>query len=418
MIRRHLENIIPSSLATFPVVLLTGARQVGKSTLIEHLHQQGIIHHIVTLDDFMALESARRDPDGFLAQFPGKIAIDEIQRAPNLLLAIKKLVDQKREPGRFFLTGSANILSYPGVTESLAGRMDMMHLEGLSLAELQGKETPSSFLEDLNSGIKLPELAAKWNEKLAKSPALSREQIFHHIYYGGFPEVALKADPTFRERWYASYQTAYVERDVRDLSRLLDVVSFSQVFRLTGLQTGQMFNVKRLATEVGLDQRTISRYLEILELTFQINLIRPYFANVRKRFIKTPKLYMNDSGHACFLAGVTSSIALPQHPSFGAFLETWMWAEIRKLLSLTVGITTHFYRTHQGREVDFLLNRGQTYWGIECKASPHISPAHLKGLEDMLPLLGEQAYGIILCPTERAFVLSDRILAAPIGVLS
>ena len=417
MIKRHLEHIIPSSLASFPVVLLTGARQVGKSTLVKHLQQQGAIRHIITLDDYMALESARRDPEGFLTQFPGSLAIDEVQRAPDLLVAIKKMVDEKRQPGRFFLTGSANILSYPGITESLAGRMDMMHLEGLSLAELGRKETPGTFLEDLSLGLSLPDLAAKWNEAPEKSSPLTREQIFHHIYYGGFPEVALKADQTFCGRWYASYQAAYVERDVRDLSRLLDVVSFSKVFRLAGLQTAQLFNVKKMATEVGLDQRTVSRYLEILELTFQVNLLRPYFTNARKQFIKTPKIYMNDSGYACFLAGVASPAALPQHPAFEALLETWMWAEIRKLLSLTVGFSAHFYRTHQGREVDFLLTRGQTCWGIECKASPHITPAHLKGLEDLLPLLGGQAYGLILCPAERAFVLSDRIIAAPISIL-
>lgn len=295
--------------------------------------------------------------------------------------------------------------------------MDMLTLEGLSLTELRKKKKPSSFLSDLSSGLKPTELAAKWNEDLTHSPCIAKEQFFHHIFYGGFPEVALKDDPIFRERWYASYQAAYIERDVRDLSRLLDVVSFSQVFRLAGLQTGQLFNIHSLATEVGLDQRTVKRYLEILNITFQVNSIRPYNTNLRKRLTKTPKLYMNDSGQACFLAGTTSPSALPQHPSFGFLFETWVWSEIRKLLSLTVGITTHFYRTVEGKEVDFLLNRGQQYWGIECKASAQITPSHLKGLKDMLPLLGDQAYGIILCPTDRAFVLSNRIVAAPISVL-
>lgn len=416
MVRRHLETIIPSSLATFPVVLLTGARQVGKSTLVEHLHQQGFVQHIVSLDDLLALESARRDPEGFLSQFSGKVAIDEIQRAPQLLVTIKKLVDQNREPGRFLLTGSANILSYPGVTESLAGRMDIIHLEGLSLAEQQGNDKQSPFLADLFKGLKPVELAAKWNEKFAESPILSRDEISRHVFYGGFPEVALKRDPVFRERWYSAYQSAYVERDVRDLSRLLDVVSFAQVFRMAGLQTGQLSNVKSLATEVGVDQRTVSRYLEILSLTFQTNLLRPYFKNTLKQFIKTPKLYMNDSGHACFLAGIGSPEALPQMPSFGALLETWLWGEIRKLLSLTVGVSTHFYRTHRGREVDFLLSKGQTYWGIECKASSNISRSDLSGMEDMLPILGDHAYGVFLCPADRAYVLSDRILVAPMGV--
>ena len=270
MIKRFLSPLVKNSLKLFPAVLINGARQVGKSTLVQQLVKEGVVKEYVSLDDLNFLEIAQNNPKGFIEQFKESVAIDEIQRAPNLLPALKKYIDENRIPGRFLLTGSANLLSVPGVSESLAGRLDIMTLEGLSVGEVIGQSKPSSFIEDLFSGACFSELASKWKEELQNKPYIKKEQIIEYIYYGGFPEVLLKKNPYFRTRWFSSYHTAYIERDVRDLSRILDIVSFGKLFKLLGLQTGNLVNYKTLGIESKLDQRTVSRYIEILEITFQI----------------------------------------------------------------------------------------------------------------------------------------------------
>ncbi len=417
MIVRHIHNFIRQSMLDFPAVLLNGARQVGKSTLAHQLQKTGVIDRYVTLDDLTTLRVALVDPDGFLQQFQGPVAIDEIQRAPDLLRAVKKRIDEDRKPGQFLLTGSANVLSYPGVSESLAGRVDIIPLEGLSLGELYRQEKPSSLISDLFSGTSLYDLAHHWNKSLENKPALTQQDLSSFIYFGGFPDVALKRDIRFRDRWFSSYETAYIDKDVKDLSRFLDVVSFSKLFHLAGLQTGNLLNQRTLSVEMGLDQRTVARYFEILEMTFQVQTLTPWFSNIRKRLIKTPKIYANDSGQASYLMGIASPDHLMTHPGFGALLETWVWAEIRKLLSMTAGIERHFYRTHLGKEVDFLLNQGMNYWGIECKASTSVSLADCKGITDMIEAIGPQAKGMILYAGSEVIVFSDRIIAVPLRIL-
>ncbi len=417
MIIRHIHDFIKQSLLDFPAVLLNGARQVGKSTLAHQLQKIGIIDRYVTLDDLTVLRAAHTDPDGFLQQFQGSVAIDEVQRAPDLLRAIKKRIDEDRHPGRFLLTGSANVLSYPGVSESLAGRVDIIRLEGLSVGELYRQEKPSSFISDLFSGSSAYELVNHWNKILKNKPFIPKNDLSSLIYFGGFPDVTLKKDIRFRNRWFSSYETAYIDKDVRDLNRFLDIVSFSKLFHLAGLQTGSLLNQKNLSIEVGLDQRTVSRYLEILEITFQVHTLTPWFANTRKRLIKTPKVYTNDSGQASYLMGISSPDNLISHPSFGGLLETWAWSEIRKLLSITAGIECSFYRTHLGKEVDFLLSHGMIHWGIECKASTNVSLKDCRGLTDMIEAIGPNTKGIILYAGDEVVSFADNIIAVPFRIL-
>lgn len=418
MIRRHISPFIEQSLQEFPAVLINGARQVGKSTLAQQLYRDGILKAYITLDDLSQLEAARKDPHGFISSITHPLAIDEIQRAPQLLQAIKKSIDEDRRPGRFLLTGSANIFSYPGISESLAGRIDIISLEGLSLGEILQQAAPSSFLNDLFSGIPLQELKDKWTQDIQQKPDIEIKSLNEHIFYGGFPEVALKKQERFRERWFSSYQSAYIERDVRDISRLLDVVSFAQLFRLVGLQTGNLLNHKNLAGEIGLDQRTVTRYLEILEMTFQASHLTPWFSNTRKRLIKTPKIYFHDAGQATYLSGIDTPVSLSTNPHFGAIFETWVWAELRKLLALTTGIERAFYRTHLGKEVDFLLYRGTTFWGIECKAAETVSIKDFQGLKDLQEALeSPNVKGLVLYRGNQIITFSENMLAVPLKCL-
>jgi predicted AAA+ superfamily ATPase len=418
MIRRYITGLVAQSLQKFPSVLLNGARQVGKSTLALQLQKEGLIKEYVTLDDLSILEIARRNPEGFIAQFKDSVAIDEIQRAPDLLIAIKRAIDTDRKPGRFLLTGSANLLSWPKVTESLAGRMDIITLEGLSIGEVLKQPTPSSFVKDLFSGLSTADLLQKWKEDLKAKPSLARAQVWDSIFFGGFPEIALVKDPDFTTRWFSSYLSAYIERDVRDLNRFLDVVSFSKLFRLAGVQSGNLLNYNTLGVEAGLDQRTVARYIEILEITFQLNQLRPWFSNTHKRLVKTPKVYMNDTGQMSYLLGLMNSDEAQNHPQYvGSLVETWLWAELRKLIHISSGIESFFYRTHIGKEVDFVLKRGEIFWGIECKATETLTHKHFNNLEDMQEVLGPKSRGIILHMGDKILPFSDGLIGIPFRLL-
>lgn len=415
MIKRHITSFIKQSLKDFSAVLIIGARQVGKSTVVKQLYNEGIFKSYITLDDISQLEAATKDPHGFIKNLNYPVAIDEIQRVPDLLKAIKKSIDEDKSPGRFLLTGSANIFSYPRISESLAGRIDVIHLEGLSLGEILNQNNHSSFISDIFSGNTIPELKNKWTKELKHKPNINSKFLNECIFYGGFPEVILKKQERFRERWFSSYQSAYIERDVRNINKFLDIVSFAKLFRLAGLQSSNLLNQKNLGIEVGLDQRTISRYLEILETTFQINRLMPWFSNTRKRLIKTSKIYMNDSGYASYINGITTPDMLQKSPYYGAIFETWLWAELRKLLTLSTGIEQAFYRTHLGKEVDFLLYKGDVFFGLKCKAAETIHSEHFAGLKDLSEALAPRVmHGIVLYNGNEIISFSDKFFALPL----
>ncbi len=417
MVKRHITSLVQQSLNDFPSVLLNGARQVGKSTLAQQLVAEGLFDDYVTLDDLLVLEAAETDPEGFISQYPGKIVVDEIQRVPKLLIAIKKKIDEDPRPGRYLLTGSANVLSYPKVAESLAGRMDIISLEGLSLGELYQRAHSTDLLNDLFDGIEVEDLISKWKKQSKNLPLINKESLCPYIFFGGFPTSIAKKSVGFSERWFSAYLKSYVERDVRDLSRLLDVVSFSKLFRLAGNNTGNLLNIKKLGSDIGIDQRTVSRYIEILTMTFQINLLNPWFGNAKKRLVKTPKVYCNDSGFACFLAGINQPKDLMTHSQSGALAETWLWSELRKILVYLPSVQAGFYRTHQGKEVDFLLSKGNRCVGIEFKWTDSIRSHDFNGLKDMQSAIGPNTRGIVLYTGKEIIPYTKDLFAVPVNCL-
>jgi predicted AAA+ superfamily ATPase len=415
MIPRHIASVIQESLRSFPAVLLLGPRQAGKSTLAQQLVHDGVLTRYTSLDDLAVLEAAKSDPDGFVEHLDGRVAVDEVQRVPDLMRALKRTIDADRRPGRFLLTGSANVLSRPGVTESLGGRVDVVQLDGLSLAELDRRPSRMNLLEELLSDSDWSRAVQQVHD--ARRTKLTRATVAERAFFGGFPEVALKREARFANRWFAAYVTTYVERDVRDLARLPDMVAFSRLFRLTGLRTGQILNVKNLGADAAVDQRTAANYLGLLEVTFQIERLPPWHASARKRLVKTPKVFLRDSGLACHLAGVDHPGALHDHPLFGALAETWVRAELRKHLALASGIQSSFYRTHQGKEVDFVLEKGRQCVGIEVKMTTGVTKADVAGLLDMQQAMGREARGILLYLGTEVVAFSKRLIAAPLGSL-
>lgn len=413
-IPRALHQPVASSLAEFAAVLLVGARQVGKSTLAGQLVEEGILVANATLDDAAVLAAAQFDPQGFVAGLAHGTAIDEVQRVPDLLRAIKLAIDRDRRRGRFLLTGSANVLSLPSTTESLAGRAALLELDGLSLAEIDGRDPPLGLLDVLFGNQKWPaamELLRALTSPL--SPARQRELVF----FGGFPEVALRRSATFHERWFRSYFSLYVERDARDLARIPDVAAFGQLFRLVASASGQLANMAQLGSDARIDQRTASRYLQLLELTFHVNRLPPWFRNVRKKLVKTPKLYMRDSGFACHLLGITEPSQLEGHRSAGSLWETWVLGELRKLLALAYGVDLTFFRVHAAAEIDFVMQRGDVLAAVEVKAGQTVGPDDFRGIRALRELVGKELRGLVLYGGNEVVSFGEGLAAVPFGVL-
>ncbi len=411
---RALRDPLLAALDDFPVVLMVGARQVGKSTLAEQLVREGRMaaHH--TLDDAPVLAAATADPAGFVAGLTHGTVIDEVQRAPDLLRAIKRAVDRDRRPGRFLLTGSANVLALPATTESLAGRAALLELEGFSLAELRQRAPPTDLLRVLLADDPWPAAMKRLAASvLPLTPAEQREAVF----FGGFPEVVLRRKAAFHQLWFRSYLTMYVERDARDLTRIPDATAVSRLFHLIASASGQTANMSSLAMDARIDQRSAARYLQLLENTFHVSRLPPWFRNVRKRLVKTPKLYLRDSGLACHLLGIAEPQGLQGHPATGALCETWVHAELRKLTAHAPTVRLHFLGIHGGAQCDFVLEREGRLATIEVKSGLTVGAEDFLGTHALREITGQPLRGLVLYGGEQVVSFGDGLAAVPFGVL-
>jgi predicted AAA+ superfamily ATPase len=403
MINRHILPEIKRSLKMFPCVLLIGGRQIGKSTILKQLYDEQLINDIYSLDSLSVLESLANDCEGFLQRTPFPVAFDEIQRYPKMMLAIKKIIDEQKRPGMFVLTGSANILSYPHFQESLAGRCDIITVEGLSTSEAL-KRPAKHLIKQLFDAKTISDFKPDFFGDM--------NLIDTGIFYGSYPEVRLNEDEYFRSKWFNTYEMAYIERDVRDFAKSIDIIGFGKVFKLLALQAGGLLNYHHLSVESGIDHRMIKRYIEILTITFQMTLLQPYYASARTRLVKSPKVYMNDVGHACYQQGIQTM----DQESNGHLLETWLFSELRKAMTLETNVEIYFYRTTKGKEVDFILKRGTTLRAIECKSKIPITTKDISGLHDFLSE-HKEALGFVFYKGNQLLPMADRILAVPMTYL-
>ncbi len=415
--RRNLSNTIAQSLRHFPAVLILGARQVGKSTLVKQCVIEGKVEDYATLDDANMLSALKDDPDGFLSRYSGRLALDEIQRVPDLMRALKKHIDADRQNGRFLLTGSANVLAHPEVSESLAGRMDVILLEGLALNEILSQPSSPSLVELLFTSDQSGNWIDALRLKLKQVKSLEQSDLLPLILLGGYPNNITEHDFKFTQRWFSAYETSYIERDVRDLTKSIDMLPFRKLLYLCGLRTGNLLNIHQLGADIGIDQRTAQRYLGLLELTFQVRRLFPWFTNNQKQLVKTPKIYLNDSGYACYMAGIHATEQLRNSPLLGSFVETWVFAELRKQFHHCPGLQAYFFRTHQGHEVDFVLNYGLQQCGIEVKWSSQIDKKDIEKLKRWQDLNTEPTRAIILYTGHEVVAFSDTLVAIPFSVL-
>ena len=415
MIQRHLEPLVLEALRQFPAVLVTGARQVGKSTLVQAMCRGSWKASYLTLDDRPTLDAALTDPDGFMAANPGPVAIDEIQRAPDLLRAMKRQVDRRRKRGQFLLTGSANLLTLKTVSETLAGRIALHQLHPFSDAELARRPSPSALLPRLfqskDAGAVL--------RGLRVSRPRSRDQVLSRILRGGYPDPALATQPAARRRWFEAYRATYIERDIMQLTAIERLPEFGRLMLLAAARTGQALNFADLGRDAGLPYVTLRRYMQALEQTYQVTLVSPFFTNVSKRLSKMPKFYWSDTGMAAHLLDVHDLDALERHPKLGALVETWVAQELQKLISVApIPMRLYGWRLQSGQEVDFLIEHGQRCVALEVKWGRSIDRTVLNTFQTLHTQWGDRfVAGMVLYGGEAVVALGPKLVAVPLGTL-
>lgn len=404
MFKRFVEHRVEEALSDTPVVLITGPRRAGKTTLVRKMGEAGRTY--ITLDDQTTLEAARTDPSGFIRGLDRAI-IDEIQRAPDLLLAIKKTVDEDYRPGRFLLTGSANVLTLPRVADSLAGRMETLRMLPLSHAEIVG--TQPTFLDRLFAG-------ALESDK----QAIVGDDLVQLALKGGFPEAIARETERRRQDWARSYLTSVLTRDLRDIAEIEKLTELPKFVRLLAEHSGQLVNYSQLGSSINVSYKTGQRYVALLEQVFLVATLQPWFTNALKRIAKTPKLHFLDSGLLATARGLSFERVKANREVFGALLETFVFSEVLKLMTASdLRLTPYHFRDQQMREVDIVLERDDgMIVGIEIKASATVKSGDFGGLRTLAEACKDRfAYGVVLYDSTDVVPFSDRLAAAPLSCL-
>jgi predicted AAA+ superfamily ATPase len=401
---RTIEQSIVEAAGHFPALLVTGARQVGKTTLLRHLG--GSRRTYVTLDDPLTLSLARQDPALFMQRFPAPILLDEIQYAPELLPYIKMAADADRKQGQFWLTGSQQFQLMKNVSESLAGRVGVMQLLGLSRMECLGRgKEQRPFLPD----------AALFQKQEGKG--LTLQELYMAIWRGSFPAAAL--DPGMdRDTFFSSYVRTYLERDVRDLAQVGDAMAFLRFLRVAAARTGQLLNLAEMARDADVAPNTAKKWLSILHASDLVYLLEPYFINVAKRMVKSPKLYFLDTGLAAYLTEWSSPETLEAGAMSGTILETWVVGELLKSWRHNgLRAPFYYYRDTDQKEIDLIIVRDGTLYPVEIKktASPNKNAArHFSVLEKLKMPIGT---GAVIGLAAQALPLTGAVWSVPVSYL-
>jgi predicted AAA+ superfamily ATPase len=408
MIERSLMPDLRAALRDTPVTMLIGPRQSGKSTLAQALAGELDDARYVSLDRGLNLAAARDDPAGFVAGDSRTLVVDEVQRVPELLLEIKASVDEDRRPGRFVLTGSADVLSLPRVAETLAGRMEVLRLWPLSQGEIEGRR--DGFLEALLAGE--PESLAD-----GADPA-TKDDLRRRIEAGGFPEAVARAGAR-RGRWFDSYLDTMLQREVRDLANITGLTDLPRLMLLLAGRAGGLLNYAGIARDLGMPQTTVKRYLALLETAFLVLTVPAWFWNIGKRLVKSPKLLLSDAGLLTHLLGGGAAVER-SFGAFGAVLENFVLMEIVKQTSASPARPAVFhYRSADGLEVDALIEpRGGPICAVEVKAAATLSRRDSQGLRSLSATLGDEfGAGVILHAGTEAARLAPKIWALPLSAL-
>ncbi len=404
MLKRTLEKVIKQISSTFPVLMLTGPRQVGKTTLLMNIKEEN--REYITLDDLEQRQLAQNDPVLFLQIHKVPMIIDEIQYAPNLFSYIKIHVDKNQKNGDFWLTGSQKFNLMKGIQESLAGRVAIIDMLGLSNKEIENKADNSiPFLPTFD-----------WLEKVKQNEIknLNIDKIYEKILLGSFPKVLIEKDIS-REYFYSSYLRTYIERDVMDILNVSDNIKFYNFIRAVACRTGQLLNYTDIAKDIEIDTKTAKSWLSILETSGLVKLLEPYYNNITKRIIKTPKLYFLDTGLCCFLTGWNTVETLRDGAMAGAMLETYVFCEILKSYWNNGKMPfIYFYRDTNQKEIDFLIEENGTLYPIEVKKTATPSLTTTKSFSVLNTLNKKIGTGAVMCLRENDIPLSRDVLVVPV----
>lgn len=389
-----------------PAVLINGPRQSGKTTLVRKFDET---LPYISLDDATRLAAARADPQGFIRQLDRAI-IDEIQRAPELLLALKLSIDEDRRPGRFLLTGSANVMSLPTIADSLAGRIEVHALLPLSNAELAGRLP--DFLERAQ--------ACDWPARKTEKSTGVGIALIEHVLAGGYPEMRNRPTARRRQAWAQAYLTTLVERDIRDIANIDQATRIPQLMAILATLSGQLLNLSQIAGQIGLNLHTAEKYIGILEKLFLVRRLPAWSRNELSRLIKAPKIHCLDAGLQAALLRANADWLQQERGRFGAILESWVYGELLKIINLSAeGWFISHYRDKDQVEVDFVLESPlRAVIGIEVKAAATVTASDFKGLRRLREHCG-QAFtsGIVLYDGTAAVPFGNDLWAVPLGWL-
>lgn len=402
---RFVRSRLEEALEDTPVVLVHGPRQCGKTTLARMVGDAAGYEYI-TFDDDVQLAAAQADPVGFVADLTDRTVLDEVQRVPALFLSLKTAVDRDHRPGRFILTGSANVLLVPKLADSLAGRMEILRLHPMTQDELAGQA--SRFIDVL--------FAARFRNR-------SFERLGHglaeRVVAGGYPAALLRAKAKRRAAWYRDYIETLVQRDVRDLARISALGSLPRLLQLAAGQTARLVNVAEMASAFQLSRPTIRDYVVLLERIFLLEHLPPWHSNRLRRLIKTPKLHLGDTGLASALLGVDAEFLIKDRAMLGQLLETFVFQELKRQASWSdMPVQFYHFRDKDGVEADIVLEKAGTVAGIEIKAAATVMKKDFRGLKKLREATGKRfAAGVVVYDGEHVVGFGEKLYAVPIRAL-
>ena len=405
LVPRYLAPRLREALGDTPAVLIHGARQTGKTTLARSFGEPRGYRYIA-FDDDAARSAAQRDPVGFVADLPARCVLDEVQRVPEVFASLKVAIDRRRSPGRFILTGSANVLFVPALSDSLAGRMGVLRLHPLSQCELSGQRP--RFLDALFRGAFKTATADRLGPELAE-----------RIVSGGYPAALARRTAARRQAWYLDYVEAQIQRDVRDLSRLHSLDALPKLLSVAAGSTARLINVADLAAPFQLSRQTIHDYVTVLERIFLLDRLPSWHTNRLSRLVKRPKLHMGDTGVACSILGLDAAALHRDHDLLGPMLETFVLQELRRQASWRPTPASFFHsRDRDDFEVDIVIEHGHGVAGIEVKAAASVVEADFRGLRKLREAASERfAAGVVLYDGGAVIRFADRLFAVPIRML-
>lgn len=401
MINRLYTEKLQKLLKLFPVVAVIGARQTGKTTLCKNLLKEKRRYY--TLDDIMILNLSKSNPEAILDS-EERITIDEVQKAPYLLTEIKKRVDKNRVPGKYLLTGSANIELIPKLQETLAGRIAFIEMYPVSLFERYSRNEKPGLIR-LIEGDSLIEICSGFYKKL---------NLIEEIILGSYPEPMLKHDSFFSENWFDGYIRSYLERDIRDISNIHSLSDYQRVLSLSSFRVGGLLSYSELAKDCGINLMTVKRYLNLLFISYQYYLLQPFFRNVGKRFVKSPKLYSYDSGLTAYLQGIKNILDMDRLNRSGQLIENKFISEIKMLLSNFLPQTKlFFYNTHGCGEIDLIIDTSEKLIPVEIKINVN-DKINTTTIENFMQTFSKETdFALVLTQADHLIEIKRKIFVVP-----